>query len=316
MSAVMEKPTRPAPAPAAATPAAAQPARWRRLVGAFAASRGAMLGALLLLALMLAAFLAPWIAPQNPYDLSQLDLLDARMPPGSPAGAHPMTYWLGTDAQGRDMVSAILYGLRISVSVGLAATLLAVTIGVAVGLVSGYVGGRVDALLMRIADTQLSFPAILVALILIAVLGQGTGKVIAALVTAQWAYYARTLRGVVLVERNKEYMEAAKVLGLPHSRRLLRHLLPNCIPSLVVIGALQVASAISLEATLSFLGVGLPLTEPSLGLLIANGFQYMLSGKYWISVFPGLALLATILSINLVADRLRDVLNPRLNIME
>jgi peptide/nickel transport system permease protein len=165
---------------------------------------------------------------------------------------------------------------------------------------------------MRIVDIQLSFPAILVALILLAVLGQGTGKIVVALVTVQWAYYARTVRGTALVERRKEYIEAARCLALSHRRVVFRHLLPNCLPPLIVVGTVQVAHAIALEATLSFLGIGLPITEPSLGLLIANGYQYMLSGKYWISFFPGIALLLTIVSINLVGDQLRDVLNPRL----
>ena len=165
---------------------------------------------------------------------------------------------------------------------------------------------------MRIVDIQLSFPAILVALILLAVLGQGTGKIVTALVTVQWAYYARTTRSAALVERRKEYIEAATCLGLPPQRIMFRHLLPNCLPPLIVIAALQVASAITLEATLSFLGLGVPVTEPSLGMLIANGQQYMLSGKYWISFFPGIALVVTIVAMNLVADQLRDVLNPRL----
>lgn len=287
---------------------------WSRFAVAYRESTVALAAAVVLLLIVLASLAAPWIAPQNPYDMAQIELLDARLPPRSPSSDGHATYWLGTDAQGRDMLSAILYGLRTSVTVGLSATLVAVAIGIAVGLVSGYAGGRLDALLMRIADIQLSFPAVLVALILIALLGQGTGKVIAALVAAQWAYYARTLRGVVLVERQREYIAAARVLALPLRSILLRHLLPNCMPALIVVGALQVASAIALEATLSFLGVGLPVTEPSLGLLIANGFSYMLSGKYWISFFPGLALLVTIMSINLVADQLRDVLNPRLRV--
>jgi len=171
---------------------------------------------------------------------------------------------------------------------------------------------RVETLIMRVVDIQLSFPAILIALILIAVLGQGTGKVIAALVTGQWAYYARTVRSAALVEKRKEYMEAARCLALPPSRIVFKHLLPNCLPPMIVVATVQVAAAIALEATLSFLGLGLPITEPSLGLLIANGYQYLLSGKYWISFFPGVALLVTIVSINLVADQLRDVMNPRL----
>jgi peptide/nickel transport system permease protein len=210
------------------------------------------------------------------------------------------------------MLSGILYGLRISLGVGVTSAVIAIAIGATIGLAAAYWGGRVDGLIMRIVDIQLSFPAILVALILLAVLGQGTGKIIVALVTVQWAYYARTVRGTALVERRKEYIEAARCLALSHPRVVFRHLLPNCLPPLIVVGTVQVAHAIALEATLSFLGIGLPITEPSLGLLIANGYQYMLSGKYWISFFPGVALLLTIVSINLVGDQLRDVLNPRL----
>jgi len=210
------------------------------------------------------------------------------------------------------MLSGIFYGLRISLAVGAASTVLAVAIGLVLGLAAAYFGGWVDAVIMRIVDIQLSFPAILVALVLMATLGQGAGKIILALVTVQWAYYARTVRSSALVERQKEYIEAARVLALPRSRVVFRHLLPNCLPPLIVVATVQVAHAISLEATLSFLGLGLPITEPSLGLLISNGFQYLLSGKYWISFYPGVALLATIMAINLVADQLRDILNPRL----
>jgi peptide/nickel transport system permease protein len=185
-------------------------------------------------------------------------------------------------------------------------------IGATVGLVAAYVGGRTETILMRIVDLQLSFPAILVALMLIAVLGKGVDKIIVALVTVQWAYYARTVRSTALVERRKDYVEAARCLGLSHNRIVLRHILPNCLPPLIVVATVQAAHAIALEATLSFLGVGLPQTEPSLGLLISNGFEYVHSGKYWISIFPGVVLLITIMTINLVGDQLRDVLNPRL----
>jgi peptide/nickel transport system permease protein len=299
-----------------APPAAAQrleraESPWRRLASEFAASRLALVGLALLLVLMAVAIAAPWIAPQNPYDLAQLDVLDSRLPPGSQS-LSGKTYWLGTDDQGRDMLSAILFGLRISLTVGVASTVAALALGLALGLAAAYFGGWLDAVIMRIADIQLSFPAILIALILLAALGQGVGKIIVALVTVQWAYYARTVRSAALVERQKEYMEAAKVLALPQARIVLGHLLPNCLPPLIVVATVQVAHAISLEATLSFLGLGLPITEPSLGLLIANGFQYLLSGKYWISFYPGLALLVTIMAINLVADQLRDILNPRL----
>jgi len=283
----------------------------RRLAADFLANPVAVFGFVLLACIVLLAVFAPLVSPQDPYDLAQLDITDARLPPGSPSTVGGM-FWLGTDDQGRDMLSAIFYGLRISLAVGAISTLLALLIGLTLGLVAAYLGGRVETLLMRIVDIQLSFPAILIALILIAVLGQGTGKVIAALVTIQWAYYARTVRGAALVERRKEYVEAARCLALPPLRIVFRHLLPNCLPPLIVVATVQVAAAIALEATLSFLGLGLPITEPSLGLLIANGYQYLLSGKYWISFFPGIALLLTIVSINLVADQLRDILNPRL----
>ena len=284
---------------------------FRRVVDDFFANPVAAFGFGLLCLIVFFAIFAPWISPQNPYDLAQLDIMDGRQPPGSKS-MDGMTFWLGTDDQGRDMLSAIFYGLRISLMVGAASTVLALLIGLTMGLTAAYFGGRVETLIMRIVDIQLSFPAILIALILIAVLGQGTGKVIAALVTIQWAYYARTVRAAALVEKRKEYVEAARCLALPPSRIVFRHLLPNCLPPLLVVATVQVAAAIALEATLSFLGLGLPITEPSLGLLIANGYQYLLSGKYWISFFPGVALLLTIVSINLVADRLRDVLNPRL----
>ena len=303
MTAVAELPPKAAAAPVE-TPL-------RRAVAEFAESKLALLGLALFLAILALALAAPYIAPQNPYDLSKLDLLDGRLPPGSQS-MDGLTYWLGTDDKGRDMVSAILYGLRTSLAVGAASAAIALAIGAAIGLVAAYLGGWVETVIMRIVDIQLSFPAILVALILVAILGQGTEKIVLALVTVQWAYYARTVRGSALVERRKEYIEAARCLALPPSRIVFRHLLPNCLPPLIVVVTVQVAHAIALEATLSFLGIGLPITEPSLGLLIANGYEYMMSGKYWISFFPGVALLLTIVSINLVGDRLRDVLNPRL----
>lgn len=287
---------------------------FRRIVSAFFESRVATIAFAILVLLCLVALFAPWVAPQNPFDLSQLDVLDARLPPGSAASDGKLIFSLGTDAQGRDMLSAILYGIRISVMVGAASTVIALGIGLCLGLLAGYYGGRIESLIMRVADIQLSFPPILIALILLAVTGQGVGKIIIALVAVQWAYYARTARSTAIIERRKEYIEAAIALGLPPHRVVFRHLLRNCMPPLIVIAALQVASAISLEATLSFLGLGLPITEPSLGLLIANGFQYLLSGDYWISFFPGLALLITIVVINLVADQLRDILNPRLQV--
>ena len=224
-----------------------------------------------------------------------------------------MTYWLGTDAQGRDMLSAIFYGLRISLAVAVTSVLIALTSGTLIGLYAAYLGGRFDAVVMRIVDLQLSFPTILVALILLAVLGKGVGNVMLALIIVQWAFYARTARGVALSESNKEYIEACRCLALSKMRIVLVHLLPNCLPPLIVVATLQVAGAISLEATLSFLGLGLPVTQPSLGLLISNGFEYLLSGNPTISVLPGVALLVTVVSINLVGDELRDILNPHLS---
>ena len=283
---------------------------FRRILSDFMANPTAVFGLVLLAAILAVAVAAPLISPQNPYDLAQLDVVDGRLPPGAKTDGG--TFWLGTDDQGRDMLSAIFYGLRISLTVGVASTVVALALGLALGLAAAYFGGRTGTVIMRIADIQLSFPAILIALILLAVLGQGMLKIIAALITVQWAYYARTVRSAALVEKRKEYIEAARCLALSPSRIVFRHLLPNCLPPLIVIATVQVAAAIALEATLSFLGLGLPITEPSLGLLIANGYQYLLSGKYWISFFPGVALLLTIVSINLVADQLRDVLNPRL----
>lgn len=284
---------------------------FQRFRAEFFESRIAATAFVILIAIVLLAILAPWITPQDPYDLAQVDVLDGRLPPGSEAYAG-YTMWLGSDGAGRDLYSAILYGLRISLSVGLASGVIALLIGMSVGLIAAYVGGRTEAVIMRIVDLQLSFPASLVALMLVAALGKGVDKIILALVVAQWAYYARTVRATALVERRKEYVEAAQCLGLSRMRIVFRHILPNCLAPLIVVGTVQTASAVSLEATLSFLGVGLPQTEPSLGVLIANGFEYMLSGRYWISVFPGIALLLTVASINLVGDHLRDVLNPRL----
>ncbi len=299
MSAVL-----PAAEPAPQTP-------FRRFLEEFFESKLATLGFAVLAAIVLVALLAPLVAPQNPYDLGKLDLLDARLEPGTKGGAG-MTYVLGTDGQGRDMLSAILYGLRVSLYVGVVSGIIALTLGALTGVLAAYAGGRIEQFVMRVVDIQLGFPAILVALILLAVLGKGVDKIIIALVCVQWAYYARTARSAALVERGKEYMEAARGLGLSGTRIVLRHLLPNALPPLIVVGTVQVAHAIALEATLSFLGLGLPTTEPSLGLLIANGYEYLMSGKYWISFYPGVALLVTILSINLVGDQLRDVLNPRL----
>jgi len=262
--------------------------------------------------IIFAALFAPWLAPQNPYDLNVIDFFDAKLPPGSPSQSG-FIYWLGTDSQGRDMLSAMLYGLRISLFVGVLSGLVAILIGMTLGMIAAYFGGWIDALIMRIVDFMLGFPTILVALMLLAILGQGVDKVIFALILVQWAYFARAVRSTALVEREKEYVEAAQSLGLSPQRIMFIHIMPNCLAPVIVLGTMQVASAISTEATLSFLGLGLPITEPSLGLLISNGYSNMLSGRYWISLYPGLLLLLTVFSINVVGDRLRDVLNPRLS---
>jgi len=282
-----------------------------RFLGEFVASRIALAAVVVACLLALAAILAPWITPQNPYDLAALNILDSRLPPGS-VPTSGTTYWLGTDGQGRDMLSAIIYGLRISLGVGVGAALIAGIIGALLGLFASYVGSKTDAALMRLVDLQLSFPSILVALMIIASFGKGVFNVLLALVIVEWAYYARAIRASALVERRREYIEAAECLALPPSRILLRHLLPNCLPPLTVVASMQVAQAILLEATLSFLGLGVPVTQPSLGLLVANGYQYMLSGQYWITFFPGIALLIAVVSFTLIGDRLRIVLNPRL----
>ncbi len=284
---------------------------FRRVAADFAESRLAIAGLAMLILILIVAIGAPLVSPQNPYDLATLDIMDSKLPPGGKS-LEGMTFWLGSDDQGRDMLSAIFYGLRISLGVGTLATVCALAIGLTVGLIAAWFGGWVESVIMRVVDLQLSFPSILIALVLLASLGQGVDKIVIALVAVQWAYYARTVRGAALVERNKENIEAATSLALPTSRILFNHLLPNVLPPLIVIATVQVAHAIALEATLSFLGLGMPITSPSLGLLIANGFTHLMSGKYWISLYPGIALLATIVSINLVGDQLRDVLNPRL----
>jgi peptide/nickel transport system permease protein len=286
-------------------------ARAGRTFGEFAESRTAVVALAVIVLLLALAVLAPWVAPQNPYDLSQLSIMDNKLPPLS-RSLEGRLYLLGTDDQGRDMLSAILFGLRLSLTVAIVATATALVLGACVGLLAAYAGGRIDSILMRIVDIQLSFPAILIALILVAILGKGVDKVVIALISVQWAYYARTIRGSALVERRREYIEAARGLALPHWRVAFRHLLPNAFPPLIVVATVQVAHAIALEATLSFLGLGVPITEPSLGLLIANGYGYMMSGSYWIAFYPGIALLIAIAAINLVGDRLGEVLNPRL----
>jgi peptide/nickel transport system permease protein len=282
-----------------------------RIWDEFRENRVAVAALVVVTVIALVALLAPLIAPQNPYDLAKLVLMDARRPPGY-VGSNGYMHILGTDAQGRDLFSAILYGLRISIEIGVLAGMVALTFGALLGTSAAYFGGRIEAFIMRIVDLQLSFPAILLALMLSALLGKGMMQLVAALVTAQYAYFARTAHGAASVERSKDYVEAALSTPLPAYIVVFRHILPNCLPPLIVVATVQIANSISLEATLSFLGLGLPPTEPSLGMLIANGFQYMMSGRYWISIYPGIALIVLIVAINLVGDQVRDQLNPRL----
>ena len=295
-------------APGAATLTRAR--RLRHFWSDYARSPVAVAALAVIVALLAVAFGAPLVSPQDPYDLAQLDWLDAFLPPGS-EGSGGYVHLLGTDNAGRDMLSAIFYGLRTSFLIGLSAGAAALTIGVLVGLSAAYFRGRVEAVLMRVVDLQLSMPAILLALVMVAVLGQGAAQIVLALVVAQYAYFARTTHGAATVERGKDYIEAARATPLPTRRVLLRHLLPNVMPALIVVATVQVASAIALEATLSFLGVGLPLTEPSLGSLIANGFKYIHADRAWLSIYPGLFLMATVVAINLVGDQVRTVLDPK-----
>ncbi len=278
----------------------------------FARSKVAVLALAVIAALLFLAFACEWVAPQDPYDLRNLDWGDAFLRPGA-VGSGGYTHMLGTDNVGRDMFSAILYGLRTSFIIGLSAGGLALTVGIAVGLTAAYFGGRTEAVLMRVVDLQLSMPAILMALVLVAVLGSGVAQIVLALVVAQYAYFARTTHGAATVERRKDYIEAARSTPLPTRRVLFRHLLPNVMPPLIVVATVQVAAAIALEATLSFLGVGLPLTEPSLGSLISNGFRYIHTDRTWLSLYPGFALMITVVAINLVGDQVRTVLDPRQN---
>ena len=277
----------------------------------FRENRIAVLALSIVVLMALLALFASFVSPQNPYDLANLSLMDSRRPPGF-VGTGGYTHWLGTDPQGRDLLSAIFYGLRISIQIGLAAGFVSLSIGTALGILAAYIGGRVENLIMRLVDLQVSFPAILLALVIVALLGQGKVQLISALVAAQYAYFARTAYGAAKAERGKDYIEAAVATPLGSRLVILKHLLPNCTPPLIVVATVQIANSISLEATLSFLGLGLPVTEPSLGMLISNGFPYMMSGRYWISVYPGVALIILIVAINIVGDQVRDQFNPRL----
>jgi len=285
---------------------------WRDLWWRFCEDRVALFAFGVVVLLVLMALFAPLISPQNPYDLSGLSLRDARRPPGF-VGSGGYTHLLGTDAQGRDLLSAILYGLRVSLQIGITAGAVALVIGTSIGIAAAYARGFVETILMRIVDLQLSFPPILLALVLVALLGQGQAQLVTALVAAQYAYFARTAFGAASAERSKDYVEAAAATPLSARRIVFRHILPNAMPALIVVATVQIAYAIALEATLSFLGLGLSVTEPSLGMLISNGVKYMMSGRTWISVYPGIMLIILIVAINMVGDHLRDILNPRLD---
>jgi peptide/nickel transport system permease protein len=298
-------------------------ARWwdGDIAWSFRHSPVAVVSAIVLAICVASALFAPWVAPHNPFDLATLNLTDALTPPHGMEGAK-VEYLLGTDDQGRDVLSAIMFGTRISLLVGLAAVALAVALGVSLGLVSGYAGGRLDAFIMRAADVQLSFPAILIALLIDgvarAVLPRSAHGDVALLVlilaigVSNWPQYARTVRGSTLVEKNKEYVQAARVIGVRPSAIVFRHLLPNVLGPVLVIATINIATAIVLEATLSFLGVGVPPTRPSLGTLIRVGNDFLFSGEWWITIFPGAALVILVLAINLLGDWLRDALNPKL----
>ena len=287
----------------------------------FRASPLVVLALLLVLLLVGGALLAPLVAPHDPYDPAAVELMDAFTPPAwQPAGQ--ATYPLGTDNQGRDIFSAILFGLRTSLAVGLAAVGIALVVGVGLGLLAGLSGGVVDTLVMRAADVQMTFPAILVALIVDGVLRSflggaaraemGLAVVIVSIAAANWVQYARTVRGSTMVEKNKEYVQAARVIGVRPAGIMRRHLLPNVLGPVLVLATINIATAIITEATLSFLGVGVPPTQPSLGTLIRIGNDFLFSGEWWITLFPGAALVTMVLAINLLGDWLRDALNPKL----
>ena len=305
---------------------AAPPSTWHRFLDSdfvynFKRSPTAMISALVLLLFALVALLAPWLAPQNPFDPAALDLMNARIPPAWIEGGQ-MKFPLGTDGQGRDLLSVLMYGLRISLMVSFCATLFSLVVGVTLGLISGYAGGRIDNLIMRLADMQMSFPTILVALLIDglsrALLPRSVHEqlalfvVIFAIGISTWVQYARTVRGATLVEKSKDYVHAAKLIGMGPLRILFRHVLPNVLGPVLVIATLSLGLAILTEATLSFLGLGVPPTSPSLGTLIRVGNEVLFSGEWWVTVMPGVCLVLLVLAINLLGDWLRDVFNPKL----
>lgn len=308
------------------TPVYQPVSRWLRFKNSafwysFTRDKVAMTCALIFALFVGAALLAPVLAPTNPYDLSNIDIMDSEIPPAwSEEGDE--RFLLGTDAQGRDMYSTILYGMRVSLAIGLFAVMLQALIGIVLGLMAGYFGGRLDSFLMRVADIQLSFSTMMVAIIVLAVFQASFGTelysrlamlmLILVIGIAEWPQYARTVRASVLAEKKKEYVEAARVMGFGAGRIMFRHILPNSLSPILVISTVQIANAIISEAALSFLGLGMPVSQPSLGSLISSGFEYIFSGSWWITVIPGVVLVVLVLVLNLLGDWLRDVLNPKL----
>lgn len=300
--------------------------RWQRLLQTdlvyhFRRDKVAIVSSTVFLILALMALFSPLIAPFDPYDLQQIDLMDSEMPPVWQEGADER-FLLGTDDQGRDLWSTILYGMRVSLLIGIFAVLLQAAIGIVIGLVSGYIGGRVDSILMRIADVQLSFSTLMVAIIVLAIVKNAFGAdtysswamfiLILVIGLSEWPQIARTVRSSVLAEKEKEYVDAAHVMGFGSTRIMFKHILPNCMSPIFVIATLQIANAIITEAALSFLGLGMPVTEPSLGSLISIGKEYLFSGSWWITLIPGFFLVLIVIAINLMGDFLRDVFNPKL----
>jgi peptide/nickel transport system permease protein len=271
----------------------------------------AIIGSVIILFFLLIVTVGPLLAPQNPYRMAELELRDAFKPPAWAPGGDAR-YLFGTDGQGRDILSVMVYGSRSSLFIGLVGAFFAGLIGTSLGLLAGYFGGKTDSLIMRIADIQLSFPSILIALFLMSVFGRGIDKILIALTLVGWVQYARTVRGSTLGEKQKEYIQAARVMGYPNRRIMVRHVLPNVLTPLIVIATIQVGTFILIEASLSFLGVGVPVTEPSLGLAVKNGFDVLFSGMWWVSAFPGAFIMLLVFGINLFGDFLRDELNPQL----
>jgi peptide/nickel transport system permease protein len=287
----------------------------------FKRDKVAILSCFVFVLLFACAMLAPWISPYNPYDPANIDIMASETPPMWMEGG-TSEYIMGTDAQGRDLLSTMIYGMRISITIGVFAVLLQAFLGIVIGLISGYFGGKLDSFFMRMADVQLSFSYLMVAIFISAVLQAaiGVGRfgeiavpfLIIVIGLAQWPQYARTVRASVLAEKKKEYVEAARVAGFNAQRIMWRHILPNCMSPILVLSTIQVANAVMSEAALSFLGLGMPVTRPSLGSLINSGFEYIFSGSWWITAFPGILLVILVLAVNLLGDFLRDVLNPKL----